>query len=111
MGEDTKIRLQRVLHGLFGGNAAMEAIEALLHLPEHAAFRLRPQNTVMRQQNAAEEINALTVFPDCHLARMQSEAQLTLEKMPNGREKIPQKSPIVRHDHEIIGVANIGFDP
>lgn len=110
MRGNAEIGLQRMFNGFRRNNPLPALRDTVLQCAEHPALRHRPDKPVMGPQDVAEEIDALAIFPDCHFLRMQTEAQMIVQEIPDRRQKSREIVMIIGYDHKIIGIADIVLD-
>ena len=69
--------------------------------------RPRPHYPVIRQENIAEEVDALSVCPYRHFAGMEVEEEFLLEKRADRVDEIFQFLTAFCDDGEVVGVTGI----
>lgn len=83
------------------------------HSVEHTPLRCYPQDSMMREVNPAEEINARSERFDENFIGMERDTQSYFEEIRYCRQKNFQILPVLVHNHKIIGVtdaiANLQF--
>src|SRR3989338_9834743 len=76
-------------------------------LAQHSLLALSAHQSVVRKLHVSEKVDAFSILHQLDLVRVQFEPQLFLQKLLNRRNQLFQFSPVIRYDHEVIGIPHI----
>jgi hypothetical protein len=111
MRENAEIGRKRQIDTLRWDTSCLAIFNSFCELPHHSSSCLRAKHAVMWKKNVSKEVDALPVFADRNLVRMEIKMQIVLEKGLNRSKACFQFSEAIGDDHEVICVSNIVLDP
>jgi hypothetical protein len=76
----------------------------------HSFFRLRAQNSMVREMHVPEKINALMPLPEEHFCGMQIQIEIAQEEISHERQNVFKFPSIAGKQYEIVGVTEIILD-
>lgn len=90
--------------------SCLAIFNSFCELPHHSSPCFRAKYTVVWKKNVSKEVDALSVFADRNLVRVEIKIQIILEKGLNRSKDCFQFSEALGDDHEVICVPNIVLD-